>query len=598
MALASFIGQVAVGTSTGSLAVTGVGFQPKVVLFWMVAQTGTGQGASYQVGFGAATSSTARFAVEANANSGAATTVCRNELWNSRCIALHSADGATVAFAADFTSLDSDGFTLNRVTAGAASYILNYLCLGGTDLVNVAVGTQAMPIATGNFSLTGLAFQPNAALFGCPGTTGTTANAQNNHRGLSVGWALSSTSRAMAVFGGQNGVVLGTTTEGTLVSTTKCLGSLNASASTLETAADFVSFTADGYTLNKTTGGSATLYGYIALSVTAAAAGTTTAQTSTGNFSVSGAGMTPAVALFLLNGGATATQAAPSADVTWSFGAAVSSTQRGSVWIGDKNGIGTADAPEQRQDSTRCLMRYDPASPFSIIGDLDCVSLNSDGFTLNQTDADSAATLVPYLLLGTAGGGTTTLKSATDSATLVETASLQTSDQKTATDSATLVDTPHINAQVIGRDLGSVVDFATSLTVIDPLVPEATVSETAQIVATLATQVDAFSLSETAAVSVNATFVTASDAFGVTDVAGALTGTLTGRDALALAERGSVLTVGGLTVSAGDTFALTETAIITILSQRYALGSLTLGPRLQGSETLTPRLGGELDMHP
>lgn len=399
MSLSSFVGQQAVGTATGSLAVTGVGFQPKVVIFWMVAQTGTGQGVSYQASFGAASGSAARFAVMASADSGVTTTIVRNGIFTTRCLWLNKADGSASEFVADFTSMDADGFTLNRITAASSSWVMNFLCLGGTDVASALVGSHAFPVGTGTDAVTGVGFQPNVVIFGCPGTTSTSSGTANNHRGFSVGWATGSSARATALFGGQNGLVLGSSTEGSMVSTTKCLGSTNSSDSSLETAADFVSMDSDGFTLNKTAGGSATLYGFIALSVTNVAAVTMSMQGSTGNFSITGQSFTPGVAFLLCHGGASATETAPASDITWSFGAAVSSSQRGSIWIGDKAGLGT-DAPEQRQDATRCLMRYDPASPFAVISDLDFVSFNSDGATFNQATADAAGTLVPVLLLG------------------------------------------------------------------------------------------------------------------------------------------------------------------------------------------------------
>ncbi len=63
MALSLDQGSFALNTSTGNQAVTGVGFEPKVILFYLVDATGDGSAASYAFGLGSAISSTERFAL-------------------------------------------------------------------------------------------------------------------------------------------------------------------------------------------------------------------------------------------------------------------------------------------------------------------------------------------------------------------------------------------------------------------------------------------------------------------------------------------------------------------------------------------------------
>lgn len=61
MALSTHVGREVTPVADGNVAYTGVGFQPKVLLFWYGNASGNTQ-ANYNVGFGAAVSASSRFA--------------------------------------------------------------------------------------------------------------------------------------------------------------------------------------------------------------------------------------------------------------------------------------------------------------------------------------------------------------------------------------------------------------------------------------------------------------------------------------------------------------------------------------------------------
>ena len=56
-------GNFALNTSTGNQSITGLGFQPKLVIFYPTQQTADGVIVDYQLAIGAAVSSTSRFSV-------------------------------------------------------------------------------------------------------------------------------------------------------------------------------------------------------------------------------------------------------------------------------------------------------------------------------------------------------------------------------------------------------------------------------------------------------------------------------------------------------------------------------------------------------
>lgn len=126
-------------TSTGTKAVTGVGFQPKVVLLWGVAGSAVGTGVSSPMHFGAAVSSSSRAAISVDSRNGLTTSNTNRRHDNVKAVSIISA--GSLALDADFSSGGADGFTLNWSTVDTAR-ILNHICLGGADLEVVRIQGQ------------------------------------------------------------------------------------------------------------------------------------------------------------------------------------------------------------------------------------------------------------------------------------------------------------------------------------------------------------------------------------------------------------------------------------------------------------------------
>jgi hypothetical protein len=120
-------------TTTGTRAVTGVGFQPKVVMPFGVMVTGEGSGSSVVLGVGAGTSVSNRASVGVSSQNGATTTNTLRRHDNSKVFTTIG-DSGGVLLDADLSSLNANGFTLNWSTVQATARILNHICLGGADL--------------------------------------------------------------------------------------------------------------------------------------------------------------------------------------------------------------------------------------------------------------------------------------------------------------------------------------------------------------------------------------------------------------------------------------------------------------------------------
>src|SRR3990167_1614511 len=125
MALSSKVGSVVLNTSTGNQSVTELGFLPKVLLFYITKQTADGSNANANLCYGLAISSSSRVAIALNSDDGVTTENSDVYHTTANCIILISNAGVPV-LAADFVSMDADGFTINIGTTDGNAYIVNF----------------------------------------------------------------------------------------------------------------------------------------------------------------------------------------------------------------------------------------------------------------------------------------------------------------------------------------------------------------------------------------------------------------------------------------------------------------------------------------
>jgi hypothetical protein len=120
-------------TATGLQALTGVGFQPKVVMPINVSLGGYKNTNQANLGFGVGTSPTERATVSVRSSDNVATSDTDRRHDNSKVLHGFSVAGTT-RIEADLDSIDSDGFTLDWTAVDRNALDYGYICLGGADL--------------------------------------------------------------------------------------------------------------------------------------------------------------------------------------------------------------------------------------------------------------------------------------------------------------------------------------------------------------------------------------------------------------------------------------------------------------------------------
>lgn len=243
-------------TSTGFMSVTGIGFQPKLLVFLRPSPTsvlaipGSAAGAQFMLGAAA----DGQFALSTRSPDATATTLYspRRVIKTDRCIFSLTDAGAT-ADEASLVSMDSDGFTLNYTAANVADTV-GVLALGG--VFSAAVGP-----ATSNPNA-GVPFSPSALMLAS--THGDTTPAVENR--VLLGATTGTTAARNQVAEGRDiSVSDGSNTDAFVASsTTACLMQLGTGPNSILIERALSSFDAGGYTL---TGGnfSGRTDGYLAL---------------------------------------------------------------------------------------------------------------------------------------------------------------------------------------------------------------------------------------------------------------------------------------------------------------------------------------------
>jgi hypothetical protein len=401
MALNVKVGSFALPTTNNAtFAVTGVGFQPKVVLFWSIARTAdavnSGTGADPHI-------------VQTILGMYDGTTsVCANNLddfaggdpgvFLTKCIV--DQDRAHNGVTASGVSLDSDGFTLNVGWTGTgAANIVCYMALGGSDLSAKIISQNIT--ATGNKAFTGAGFRPSSAIL----IGGVYDQVNSNSPGLgydvSIG-AVSSTSQRWF----WSSCFSGGTALNQYARVDKCVGVTGNSGATVAVLfqGDIVSFDSDGLTINfDTWAGPSTTNGATGNTVYALClagintfAGSLAQKTSTGSQSVTGVGFQPSAILFG-SAGKTAGTTIVSGNQIYHFTGGTDGTNSSVTAVSDNNTANTI------LDRTKCLAYIADGVISSAAALASFTSMDTDGFTVNWTAADATARQNLFFAIGAVG---------------------------------------------------------------------------------------------------------------------------------------------------------------------------------------------------
>lgn len=236
-------------SSTGNKAVTGVGFEPEVVLHSATNLTTvpeTDNDATF--GFGAMDASGGEWALSVrSAESG--TSITDRTQQTDHCIALLDDSDGTILEEADFVSMDSDGFTVDftAVAGGQLDVAHISLCLSGLSATvgNFAKSTGGAPASQ---AVTGVGFEPGSVMFASFANVATTS--VQTHGAIAMGAADGTNERS----------TLMVDEDGQSVSDAKCIFKndkvlmlQDTTTGSIDAEADLTSMDADGFTLNWTT---------------------------------------------------------------------------------------------------------------------------------------------------------------------------------------------------------------------------------------------------------------------------------------------------------------------------------------------------------
>lgn len=389
VALSAKAGTFACDTDTGAQSVTGVGFEPKlVVVFGNSATAVDTVGTVNRWSFGAASAANAQNAIMGASDNGAATMVTGRGLKTDALIYLPATGTPTDDGIAALTGFTADGFDLDWSDAPAAASIMHYLALGGSDVSNVKVGNFVASTSTGVQSVTDPGFRPGVVIFFW---TGQTAAGSTDNHSVSFGAATNTDSWSWSLHDEDTPTTSNVRLD---LSTTTCL--IRQAATTIDASATFAGMTDTGFDINWSDApAAASLISYIAIKGPAAKVGTYAGATSDITVNHTGVGFTPR-SLFVTSVMRVATGAVNTADFRPAWGVASGASAEGHIAQVSEDNAGTSNV-RQVTDDDKLFAVLTNAGARSNIQDLQ--GFTSDGFDIAYTSSVSAI-IMPYVAFG------------------------------------------------------------------------------------------------------------------------------------------------------------------------------------------------------
>lgn len=396
MAFTAKAGVITLNTGTGPQAISGVGFQPVAVLFYATPHTtaDAANNASAKMMVGAATSSSARWAHSVFDVDGTGSGDCQTRFTAGKCLLDIDSAGA-VLWAADFTSMDTGGFTIDITTAPASAFLVYYLAVGGAE-VSAKAGTFTLPTSGTSQAVSGVGFQPEAVI-AAYGATG--ADTAVSHHRFGFGVAAADLTQSCYFISGRD--LVGSSQKARAAQSATFLYAIEPTTDGVDAAATLGSMDADGFTVNISDNpGSALEVGYLALEGVSAKVLNDTQRTSAGTKATSGVGFQPSALIAFSVRSTSANQAAGGTSPHNSLGAASGSTAQAFTYNLQIDNAGTEDSASFNDDSYIVGFNSNTAGNVLTRGALS--SFDTDGFTLDYANADATAAVIYFLALAAA----------------------------------------------------------------------------------------------------------------------------------------------------------------------------------------------------
>lgn len=411
MALSVKIGSFNISTGVTDVVVTGVGFQPKAIIFhWngSTAAVDTVGRSSIDFGFGFAVSPTDQrgwgsFTADAVA---ASTGGIRGTA--TQCIVQTDAAAAADGLAS-LQSMDVDGFTLNIDASFSRDLRIMYIAFGGTDITNAKTVGWTSPTTTGNFDITTVGFQGNI-IFTTMGNhlNGALPVGLGSSIGGYFGAAISATKQRVFSWGDDDGSA--TTDTASYISDADLVHHHDTAVTTTSAARQqFVSWLSNGFRLNQvSTPQGGTVDHNFALIIQGAQwdiGDLVTQLDTTTTVTETGLAFAPSLVMFASVSKAKSTAGTPTDNAQASFGAATSTTSRVAMALHDVDNLADVVAIT--------AIEYDSiyaniSSGAAIQGLMDITAFNSDGFSVIMDDADPSQAYIWWVTVGPTGGAPAT----------------------------------------------------------------------------------------------------------------------------------------------------------------------------------------------
>lgn len=403
MALVSHTGAFNITTAAAgnTVAVTGVGFTPKAIIFWWSGRTesaNAGGSATSLRGMGFAVSSASFCARASRDQDAVGTSVTNNGGRDDACILELAAD----AFAgwADLQSMDADGFTIEILDQFVTDLRVHYIAYGGSDITNAEIGRfTATGTAPVEQDVTNSGFQPNITFFlmgagSDPPSVGAPAF-------FSFGAATDASHQAVVADRANDAASSGQTMS--YCRAGECAVLVGGTFPQVVDRAEFVSHNADGFTVNWLARVGAERVNWLSIQGGQWVIGDALTQTDTTTaIAESGFGFAPQSLLLASACRAQDTAGSSTAHAEWSVGAAVSTSNRRAQQTSSRNG-NTNMFTQTFLRTDAVYINVDPTSD-ALEGLMDVQSFDSDGFTAIMDDADPSQAFFWYVAAGSAAG--------------------------------------------------------------------------------------------------------------------------------------------------------------------------------------------------
>lgn len=386
---------LALNTSVGNQVITGLGFTPKLVLFFSEPDTTdiVADIANAHMSIGAF-DGVSQWVMAYNSRNGVISSDTAVLCDNARVIFIADPAGTMTAdYSVAAVSLDADGFTINVDNAPPINYRFYYIALGGDDL-SVKVGN--FQSGGGGNVITGVGFQPEAIMF-CAVNLQTIPSSSSSDLSLCIGVATqlsSDPANWSAAVHSRNGVNPQIAKK--QLNSSWPLDLINQSGSIL--GGGVSSFDVNGFTTGYFANPTGFRVGYVALRGgpnILFASGTDVLTSLVGQTTYAGLTFTPRFGLFASHGAPTDTLQ-NNHDLT--IGAADRlTTGRLMVESQDINGVSPTNAAHASHSQR--IMRL-LSSAGVVTEDVDIFQWLSNGFILNQIVASATPSRFGYFVIG------------------------------------------------------------------------------------------------------------------------------------------------------------------------------------------------------